>query len=117
MKIKWLIDNVEEVRIAIKENRCLFGTVDTWLIWNLTGGRNGGYHVTDVTNASRTMLMNISTLKWDTRLCEFFGVPMSILPKIYSSSEIYGYLREEALLGVPISGVSNKLTNLTRNVF
>lgn len=104
LKIKWLIDNVEEVRTAINENRCLFGTVDSWLIWNLTGGPHGGYHITDVTNASRTMLMNISTLRWDSRLCDFFGIPMSILPKIYSSSEIYGYLSEEALLGVPISG-------------
>ncbi|KAK6622653.1 hypothetical protein RUM43_008495 [Polyplax serrata] len=104
LKIKWLIDNVDEVRQAIKEDRCLFGTIDSWLIWNLTGGPNGGHHVTDVTNASRTMLMNISTLKWDSRLCDFFGVPMSILPKIFSSSEIYGYLTEKVLLGVPISG-------------
>lgn len=72
----------------------------------MTGGLKGGHHVTDVTNASRTLLMNISTLTWDSRLCEFFNIPMSILPKIYSSSEIYGYLTENVLLGVPISGVS-----------
>ncbi|KAL0273986.1 UNVERIFIED_CONTAM: hypothetical protein PYX00_006532 [Menopon gallinae] len=104
LKIKWLMDNVEEVRAAIREDRCLFGTIDSWLIWNFTGGVDGGYHITDVTNASRTMLMNISTLKWDSRLCDFFGIPMSILPKIYSSSEIYGFFSDEVLVGVPISG-------------
>ncbi|XP_022918245.1 glycerol kinase 3-like isoform X2 [Onthophagus taurus] len=104
LKICWLVDNVEEVRLAIKENRCLFGTIDSWLIWNLTGGVNGGLHITDVTNASRTMLMNIQTLKWDPQLCKIFDIPMSILPEIKSSSEIYGYLTQSFLKGIPISG-------------
>lgn len=76
-------------------------------VQNLTGGVNGGLHVTDVTNASRTMLMNIDTLKWDPQLCNFFDIPMSILPEIRSSSEIYGYLSLSALKGIPISGVSS----------
>ncbi|KAK4872391.1 hypothetical protein RN001_014420 [Aquatica leii] len=104
VKLRWLMDNVEEVQVAIKENRCMFGTIDTWLIWNLTGGINGGLHITDVTNASRTMLMNIDTLQWDPQLCKVFGIPINILPTIKSSSEIYGYLSESVLCGVPISG-------------
>ncbi|KRT85601.1 hypothetical protein AMK59_2420 [Oryctes borbonicus] len=104
LKIRWLIDNVKAVRKAIAENRCLFGTIDTWLIWNLTGGVNGGLHLTDVTNASRTMLMNIDTLQWDPQLCKIFDIPMSILPEIRSSSEIYGYISESVLKGIPISG-------------
>jgi len=103
LKLKWLIDNVIEVRQAIEDDRCLFGTVDTWLIWNLTGGVNGGLHLTDVTNASRTMLMNLETLSWDPFLCKFFDIPVSILPEIRSSSEIYGYLTKH-LAGIPISG-------------
>lgn len=70
LKLKWLIDNVPSVRKAIREHRCLFGTVDSWLIWNLTGGKDGGLHITDVTNASRTMLMNIDSLQWDPLLCK-----------------------------------------------
>lgn len=104
LKIRWMMDNVQAVKDAIKEKRCLFGTIDTWLIWNLTGGINGGYHVTDVTNASRTMLMNINTLKWDPQLCKIFDIPMQILPVIRSSSEIYGYLSETVIKGIPISG-------------
>ncbi|CAH0545806.1 unnamed protein product [Brassicogethes aeneus] len=106
LKIKWLMDNIPEVQSAIKEKRCLFGTIDTWLIWNLTGGVKGGLHLTDVTNASRTMLMNIETLKWDSQLCKQFGIPMNILPEIRSSSEIFGYIWfVTKLTGVPISGV------------
>uniref|UniRef100_A0A1B6D1V9 Probable glycerol kinase n=1 Tax=Clastoptera arizonana TaxID=38151 RepID=A0A1B6D1V9_9HEMI len=104
LKLRWLIDNVPEVQNAIKCERCYFGTVDTWLIWNLTGGVNGGLHITDVTNASRTMLMNLRTLQWDLSLCKFFGIPLHILPKIRSSSEIYGFLSEGPLHGIPISG-------------
>lgn len=74
----------------------------------MTGGVNGGLHLTDVTNASRTMLMNIDTLQWDPQLCKIFDIPMSILPEIRSSSEIYGYIAESILKGTPISGVSNK---------
>ncbi|XP_025831474.1 glycerol kinase-like isoform X2 [Agrilus planipennis] len=104
VKLRWLIDNVPVVKQAIVENRCLFGTVDTWLIWNLTGGVKGGLHLTDVTNASRTMLMNLKTLAWDEQLCKIFKIPMHILPEIRSCSEIYGYLTESFLKGVPISG-------------
>ncbi|XP_067007034.1 glycerol kinase 3 [Anabrus simplex] len=104
LKLRWLIDHVPEVKEKIDEKVCLFGTIDTWLIWNLTGGRNGGLHVTDVTNASRTMLMNIKTLQWDKTLCEFFDIPMKVLPEIRSSSEIYGYFVQGPLQGIPISG-------------
>uniref|UniRef100_A0A1B6MF44 glycerol kinase n=2 Tax=Graphocephala atropunctata TaxID=36148 RepID=A0A1B6MF44_9HEMI len=98
------MDNVPEVKTAIKEDRCMFGTIDSWLIWNLTGGKDGGVHVTDVTNASRTLLMNINTTKWDPILCRFFNIPQKILPKISSSSEIYGYVSDGPLIGKPISG-------------
>lgn len=90
VKMRWLKDNVPDVMKALDDNDCLFGTIDTWLIWNLTGGLKNGVHVTDVTNASRTMLMNIDTCKWEPELLEFFGVPPSILPEIRSSSEVYG---------------------------
>ena len=76
-KLSWLLSNVAEVRTALEEGRLMFGTVDTWLVYNLTGR-----HVTDVTNASRTMLMNINTLEWDETLLEFFKIPASILPSI-----------------------------------
>ncbi|XP_021960647.1 glycerol kinase [Folsomia candida] len=104
-KIKWLIDNVPEVKVAVDQCRCLFGTVDAWLTWNLTGGANGGLHVTDVTNASRTMLMNLETLQWDPYLCKFFGIDVKLLPEIRSSSEIYGHFVSTKLGGVPISGI------------
>lgn len=104
VKLKWLINNIPEVKQAVNKGRCMFGTVDSWLIYNFTGGVSGGVHITDVTNASRTMLMDIETLMWDPYLCNFFSVPMSILPKICSSSEIYGKLCQGSLIGVPISG-------------
>lgn len=104
VKLRWLLDNVTAVREEAHAGRCLFGTVDSWLIYNLTGGAHGGVHVTDVTNASRTMLMNIHTLKWDPDLLNFFGVPPSLLPAIRSSSEIYGHVSEGPFAGVPISG-------------
>ncbi|XP_015516193.1 glycerol kinase [Neodiprion pinetum] len=102
LKIRWLIDNVPRVKQAVEAGRCAFGTVDTWLIWNLTQGK---LHMTDVSNASRTMLMNIETLKWDPLLCRFFGIPLDILPEIRSCSEIYGHISyPEVLSGIPISG-------------
>ncbi|XP_039734843.1 glycerol kinase-like [Pteropus medius] len=110
VKLRWLLDNVTKVQKAVKEDRALFGTIDSWLIWSLTGGANGGVHCTDVTNASRTMLFNIHSLEWDKDLCEFFDIPMKILPNVRSSSEIYGLmkishsLKAGALEGVPISG-------------
>ncbi len=100
-KIKWLLDNAPGVRAAAQRGDALFGNMDTWIIWNLTGGPNGGAHVTDVTNASRTMLMNLKTLDWDEEMLTTLGVPRSMLPEIRPSSDpnIYGRWR-----GVPICG-------------
>ncbi|XP_048220406.1 glycerol kinase 2 [Perognathus longimembris pacificus] len=104
VKLRWLLDNVPKVQKAVEEGRALFGTIDSWLIWSLTGGVNGGIHCTDVTNASRTMLFNIHSLEWDKELCDFFEIPMNILPKVWSSSEVYGKMKSGVLEGVPISG-------------
>jgi len=104
LKLSWLIKNVPAVREAMEANNCCFGTVDSWLIWNLTGGPNGGRHWTDVTNASRTMLMNLTTLQWDPSLCQAFSVPPSVLPEIHSSSELYGNIRGGPWEGMPIAG-------------
>ncbi|XP_044180131.1 glycerol kinase-like [Acropora millepora] len=104
VKLRWLIDHCEAVKKAVEEERCLFGTVDSWLIWNMTGGPNGGLHITDITNASRTMFLNLQTQAWDSFLCKFFDIPMSVLPTVKSSSEIYGKLVGGPLNGVPISG-------------
>ncbi len=104
-KIRWMLDNVEGVREALGAGRLLVGTVDTWCIWNLTGGPAGGVHVTDVTNASRTMLMDLRTLAWDDELLGAIGVPREILPEIRSSSEVYGHgAAGGPLAGVPIAG-------------
>uniref|UniRef100_G3X3Q7 glycerol kinase n=2 Tax=Sarcophilus harrisii TaxID=9305 RepID=G3X3Q7_SARHA len=104
VKLHWLLENVRKVKRAVEDQRALFGTIDSWVIWNLTGGIDGGVHCTDVTNASRTMLFNIHSLKWDVELCEFFDVPMNMLAEVRSSSEIYGLMKSGALEGVPISG-------------
>ncbi|XP_026122406.1 glycerol kinase-like isoform X2 [Carassius auratus] len=110
VKLRWLMDNVEKVHEAVLSHRAMFGTVDSWLIWCLTGGKKGGVHCTDVTNASRTMLFNIHTMDWDPELCKYFDIPMEILPKVRSSSEIYGLmkisskLKSGPLTGIPISG-------------
>uniref|UniRef100_A0A1A8F9U0 glycerol kinase n=2 Tax=Nothobranchius TaxID=28779 RepID=A0A1A8F9U0_9TELE len=104
VKLRWLMDNVSEVHEAVVSHRAMFGTVDSWLIWCLTGGKSGGVHCTDVTNASRTMLFNIHTMNWDPELCKYFGIPMEILPRVRSSSEIYGLMKSGALSGIPISG-------------
>ncbi|XP_072302977.1 glycerol kinase 3 isoform X1 [Eucyclogobius newberryi] len=104
VKLRWLMDNVDEVHQAVLSHRAMFGTVDSWLIWCLTGGQSGGVHCTDVTNASRTMLFNIHTMDWDPELCKYFGIPMEILPRVRSSSEIYGLMKSGALSGIPISG-------------
>ncbi|RCH98581.1 hypothetical protein CU097_014653 [Rhizopus azygosporus] len=101
VKYKWMLENDEEVKKAVKEGVACFGTVDSWLIFKLTGGTA---HVTDVTNASRTLLMNLKTLSWDPRLLEFFDVPENLLPKLCSSSEIYGEMKEGPLKGIPIVG-------------
>lgn len=106
LKLRWLKDNVPAVRRACREKRCLAGTIDTWLIWNLTGGANGGQHVTDVTNASRTLLMNIETLHWDPVLTRTFGIHPDMLPTIRSSAEIVGAVHNGSMLdGIPISGI------------
>src|SRR3954471_388693 len=108
-KIRWILENVDGVREAADRGDALFGNTDSWLIWNLTGGTNGGVHVTDVTNASRTMMMDLETLDWDEELMSFFGVPRSMLPEIRSSSEPQGYgttLAGGALGGeIPITGI------------
>ncbi|MBN3930128.1 glycerol kinase GlpK [Streptomyces verrucosisporus] len=101
-KIRWLLDNVEGLRERAEAGEILFGTMDSWVIWNLTGGTEGGVHVTDVTNASRTLLMNLRTMDWDPRICESMGVPMAVLPEIRSSAEVYGEARG-ALAGVPVA--------------
>lgn len=97
VKLRWLKDNVPEVAESMANGSCMFGTIDSWLIYNLTGGVSGGIHMTDVTNASRTMLMNIKTCSWEDKLLDFFGLPASILPEIRSSSEVYGYFSEGSL--------------------
>ncbi|MBA3073389.1 MAG: glycerol kinase GlpK [Anaerolineae bacterium] len=102
-KIKWILDNNPEAKQDADKGLVLFGNMDSWLIWNLTGGIQGGIHVTDVSNASRTMLMNIKTLKWDKDMLAVMGIPANILPKIASSSEIYGYT-QNTLERVPIAG-------------
>lgn len=101
-KIKWILDNVEGAREKAERGELLFGTVDTWMVWKLT---EGAVHVTDMTNASRTMLYNITTLEWDAELCGLLGIPVSMLPEVKSSSEIYGYMN---LMGasVPICGIA-----------
>ncbi len=99
-KIKWILDNVEGARELAEQGKLLFGTVDSWLIWKLTGGR---VHVTDYTNASRTMIFDIEKLCWDEELCRELTIPMSMLPDVRSSSEIYGYVNLEGHQ-VPISG-------------
>ncbi|KAM9804818.1 glycerol kinase-like [Neosynchiropus ocellatus] len=104
VKLRWLLDNVGEVQDAVRSGRAMFGTVDSWIIWCLTGGRDGGTHCTDVTNASRTLLFNIHSRRWDPELCRFFDVPMTILPEVKSSSEIYGWISSGPLAGVPVSG-------------
>ena len=90
-KLRWLLDSRPGLAERAERGEVLFGTMESWLIWNLTGGPDGGIHVTDVTNASRTMLMNLETLQWDDELLAFFGVPRAMLPEIHSSAEVYGH--------------------------
>lgn len=97
-KIKWILDHVDGARASAEKGELLFGTIDTWIIWNLTGA-----HITDVTNASRTMLMNLNTLDWDDEILKLLGIPRSLLPKVCSSSEKYGIARGE-LNGTPVAG-------------
>jgi glycerol kinase len=102
-KLLWLLDHVEGLRERADRGEVLFGTMDTWLIWNLTGGVDGGRHVTDVTNASRTMLMNLETLDWDETILTRMRIPAGVLPEIASSSEVYGECTG-FLQGIPVAG-------------
>ncbi|CAJ1341836.1 unnamed protein product [Effrenium voratum] len=105
VKMRWMIDNVPEVKKAMDEERCCFGTIESWLIYKLSGGADGGVHITDISNASRYMLMNIHTCEWDEAVCNQVGVSMKALPSIKSNSEVYGHVKSvPSLEGLPISG-------------
>jgi glycerol kinase len=105
LKLRWLLDHVPGARAVAKSGDLLFGTVDSYLVWKLTGGSSYGVHITDVTNASRTQLMNLRTLSWDRELLAAFDIPEQVLPRIVSSSENYGIASIEAIRGVPIAGI------------
>jgi glycerol kinase len=105
-KIAWILDNVAGARAAAEAGELAFGTVDSWVLWNLSGGIDGGVHATDVTNASRTLLMNLETCEWDRDLVDAWRIPASLLPEIRSSSEVYGHAHSSSLLReVPIAGI------------
>ena len=105
-KVRWLLDNVEGARARAQSGDLIFGTMDTWLLWNLSGGVDGGVHVTDATNASRTMLMDLDTLQWAPDIVSDMGIPESMLPQIRSSSQVYAETRVQGpLAGVPIAGM------------
>ncbi|GAB3599523.1 glycerol kinase GlpK [Microbacterium tumbae] len=104
-KIAWILANVDGARERAEAGDLLFGTADSWVLWNLTGGVDGGVHATDVTNASRTLLMDLRTLDWDEELLAAFGIPRAMLPAIRSSSEVYGTAAGTALDGVPIAAI------------
>lgn len=105
-KIVWILENVEGAREKAEAGDLIFGTTDTWVLWNLTGGVNGGVHATDVTNASRTMFMDLKTLTWRQDILDAFGVPLSMLPEIRSSSEVYGEAESNSLLReVKVAGI------------
>lgn len=103
-KVKWVLDNVAGARAKAEKGEILFGNIDTWVIWNLTGGPNGGVHVTDVSNASRTMLMNLKTLDWDPDMLKAMDIPRAMLPAVKASSEVYGKAKNCGLEGVPVAG-------------
>jgi glycerol kinase len=103
-KVRWILDNVDGAREKAENGDLIFGNIDTWCIWNLTGGTDGGLHITDVTNASRTMLMDLEKLAWDEEIAKTIGVPMSMLPEIKASSEVYGEVKTGSLTGVQIAG-------------
>jgi len=103
-KVRWILDNVDGAREKAEAGDLVFGNIDTWCIWNLTGGTNGGLHITDVSNASRTMLMDLESLSWDEDIASTIGVPMSMLPEIRPSSEVYGEVKTGAFEGVSLAG-------------
>jgi glycerol kinase len=105
LKIRWILNNIPEAREQTETGDVLFGNIDTFLLWNLTGGPQGGVHVTDVTNASRTQLMNLETLAWDKEILDCYGIPAQMLPAIKSSSEIYALAKIDAVKDVPIAGI------------
>jgi glycerol kinase len=109
LKLRWLLENIPGMRRMAEAGEVLFGNIDTFLLWKLTGGENAGpskgVHATDVTNASRTQLMNLKTLQWDEELLRAFSIPRQMLPEIRSSSEIYGQIRQGPLSGVPVAGI------------
>ncbi|QIZ34608.1 glycerol kinase GlpK [Saccharopolyspora sp. ASAGF58] len=105
-KVKWILDNVDGARKRAEKGELLFGNMDTWVLWNSTGGPDGGLHITDPTNASRTLLMDLERLEWDAGICAEIGVPTAMLPEIRSSSEVYGTFRERGVFaGIPIAGI------------
>jgi glycerol kinase len=105
-KIVWILENVDGARAAAEAGELLFGTTDSWVLWNLTGGPDGGVHATDVTNASRTLFMDLETCQWDDEILAAFDVPRAMLPEIRSSSEVYGTIEDSSLLRqVPVAGI------------
>ena len=102
-KVRWVLDNVEGLRSKAEDGDILFGNIDTWCLWNLSGGTDGGLHITDVSNASRTMMMDLETLDWDQGMLDALGVPRAMLPEIKASSEVYGEARGD-LAGIPLAG-------------
>lgn len=105
LKLRWILENVPQARQQAEAGELLFGNMDTFLLWKLTGGEKNGVHATDVTNASRTQLMNLRTLQWDAELLRAFSIPAQMLPEIRSSSEVYGHVTDELLKGVAIAGI------------
>ncbi len=105
LKLRWILENVPDARAKAAAGELLFGNIDTFLVWNLTGGPRSAVHVTDVTNASRTQLMNLKTLDWDAELLQAFEIPRAMLPQVRSSSEVYGVARLPEISGVPVAGV------------
>jgi len=104
MKVKWILDNDPSLLARAEKGEILFGNIDTWVIWNMTGGPQGGVHITDVTNASRTFMMNLETLDWDPDMLKVLGVPRAMLPDIKASSQVYGYCKGGELDGIPVAG-------------
>jgi glycerol kinase len=105
LKIRWILDHVKSVREMAQDGEAVFGNIDTFLLWHLTGGPENGVHLTDVTNASRTQLMNLRTLSWDEEMLNAFGIPKAMLPRICSSCEVYTHVKESVLKDVPIAGI------------
>ncbi len=105
LKLRWLLDNVEGARAKAEAGDALFGTIDSWMVWNLTGGTKGGVHITDVTNASRTQLMNLATCNWDEDMLREFNIPRACLPEIRPSSNVYGEITTPTLRGAKLAGI------------